>query len=400
MTVAVVAGSDAGHAFPALGLAARLSAAGMRPIVYTGERWAPAASARGLQVRALPSLAARVDDDDDDAGAKLSVRAARMAVELAPELALAGVDLVVSDVITVAGGWAAELVGVPWIELSPHPLYQQSRALPPIGAGMAAGTGVRGRLRDALLRAGARPAEARGRRQRRRARRAIELAGPSEPAARLVATLPALEVARPDWPADTHLVGPLLFEPTDEIFARPDGDGPLVVVAPSTAATGAGDLGEAALIALARVQARRPVRVVYSALTAPPTTTAPTGLVAATARQDELLPDADLVICGGGHGMLAKTLLAGVPVVTVPGGGDQWELANRVQRMGCGVLVRPATAEALETAIESVLDDAERADRARAAAASAAQVVDPVAVIARTHARCVGARGEAGVACG
>ncbi|MGB6246472.1 glycosyltransferase, partial [Gordonia sp. (in: high G+C Gram-positive bacteria)] len=215
-----------------------------------------------------------------------------------------------------------------------------------------------------------------------------------------VATLPALEVARPDWPADTHLVGPLLFEPTDEIFARPDGDGPLVVVAPSTAATGAGDLGEAALIALARVQARRPVRVVYSALTAPPTRTAPTGLVAATARQDELLPDADLVICGGGHGMLAKTLLAGVPVVTVPGGGDQWELANRVQRMGCGVLVRPATAEALETAIESVLDDAERADRARAAAASAAQVVDPVAVIARTHARCVGARGEAGVACG
>lgn len=39
-------------------------------------------------------------------------------------------------------------------------------------------------------------------------------------------------------------------------------------------------------------------------------------------RQDELLARADLVICGG-HGMLSKTLLAGVPMVVVPGGGDQ-----------------------------------------------------------------------------
>jgi UDP:flavonoid glycosyltransferase YjiC (YdhE family) len=28
--------------------------------------------------------------------------------------------------------------------------------------------------------------------------------------------------------------------------------------------------------------------------------------------------------------MLSKTLMAGVPMVVVPGGGDQWELANRL----------------------------------------------------------------------
>ena len=38
-------------------------------------------------------------------------------------------------------------------------------------------------------------------------------------------------------------------------------------------------------------------------------------------RQDELLADADLLICGGGHGTVAKSLLAGVPMVVVPGGG-------------------------------------------------------------------------------
>ena len=45
--------------------------------------------------------------------------------------------------------------------------------------------------------------------------------------------------------------------------------------------------------------------------------------------------------------MVAKTLLAGVPLVVVPGGGDQWEIANRVARQGSGRLVRPLTGEAL-----------------------------------------------------
>ena len=34
------------------------------------------------------------------------------------------------------------------------------------------------------------------------------------------------------------------------------------------------------------------------------------------------------MICGGGHGIVSKTLLAGVPLVVVPGGGDQWEIGE------------------------------------------------------------------------
>lgn len=123
-----------------------------------------------------------------------------MALELAPELALAEVDLVVSDVITLAGGWAAELIGIPWIELSPHPLYDQSCGLPPIGAGMDVGVGIRGRLRDAALRAMARPSLSTGIRQRRAARADIHLSRDAAPLARFVATLPGLEMPRPDWP--------------------------------------------------------------------------------------------------------------------------------------------------------------------------------------------------------
>lgn len=386
MTIAIVAGSDAGHAFPAFALATALAQSGDKPIVYTGTQWAQMNGRNGLDVRPLPGLAARPGEDDDDAGAKLSVRAARMALELAPELAMANIDLVFSDVITLAGGWAAELVGLPWIEVSPHPLYDQSRDHPPIGAGMAPGVGIAGKVRDVLLRASARPSTAKGHKQRAAARTSIGLAEPTHPIARLIATLPGLENARSDWPADAHVVGPLLFEPTDDIFDRPAGDGPLIVVAPSTAATGSADLGATALAALAGLQADRPLRVVYSALHPPVGEVLPEGLVAATARQDELLREADLVVCGAGHGMLAKTLMAGVPVVTVPGGGDQWELACRVQRIGCGVLVRPATEPSLREAITAVLDDPSFAARAAAVAATATGVVDPVTVAHRAYA--------------
>ena len=43
----------------------------------------------------------------------------------------------------------------------------------------------------------------------------------------------------------------------------------------------------------------------------------PPWAVAGLGRQDELLTRASLMICGGGHGIVAKTLLAGVPTVVV-----------------------------------------------------------------------------------
>lgn len=396
--IAIVAGPDAGHAFPALALASRFTAAGDEAIVYTGARWIEPASRVGLIVEELPGLAVVETDDDDDAGAKLSVRASRIATALRPWLDRAGTDAVIADVITVGGGWAAELAGLPWIELSPHPLYQPSRGLPPIGSGLAPGHGLRGRLRDAAMRTATGFSIRQGERQRAQARERIGLAGVGEPVARLIATLPALEVRRPDWPDDAHLIGPLLWEPTDETFARPDGPGPLIMIAPSTAVTGAEDMVGVALRALAPAALGRDVRIVVSGMgiaadridaLCVETGRDRASLVVGLGRQDDLLAGGAVaaVICGGGHGMLAKSLAHGVPVVTVPGGGDQWELANRVARWGAGPCVRPVTEDGLRDAVRTVLDDAAYADRARAVQVSAGGVVDPVAV---TH-RIVGA---------
>ncbi|OBH55508.1 glycosyltransferase [Mycobacterium sp. E2479] len=379
MRVAVVAGPDPGHSFPAIALCRRFAEAGDEPTLFTGAEWLDAARGAGIDGVALDGLAAT--DDDVDAGARIHRRAARMAVLNVPALRDLAPDLVVSDVITAGGGMAAELLGIPWIELNPHPLYLPSKGLPPIGSGLAPGTGIRGRLRDAAMRALTARSVRTGLQQRADSR--VEIGLPARdpgPLRRLIATLPALEVPRPDWPVEAVVVGPLHFEPTDRTLEVPPGSGPVVVVAPSTAVIGTEGLAEVALACLTPGQTLPPgSRLLVSRLDGPELTVPPWATVG-LGRQDELLAHADLVICGGGHGMVAKTLLAGVPLVVVPGGGDQWEIANRVLRQGSARLIRPLTADALVAAVNEVLSSPRYRAAARTAAAGIADVADPVRV--------------------
>ena len=217
MRVAVVAGPDPGHSFPAIALCQRFCEAGDTPTLFTGAEWIEAARGVGVDAIALDGLVAL--DDDLDAGARIHRRAAQMAVLNMPALRDLAPELVVSDVITAGGGMAAELLAIPWIELSPHPLYLPSKGLPPIGSGLAPGTGIGGRLRDSTMRAFTARSWRAGLRERSAAR--VEIGLPARdpgPLRRLIATLPALEVPRPDWPAEAVVVGPLHFEPTDRVL--------------------------------------------------------------------------------------------------------------------------------------------------------------------------------------
>ena len=381
MRVAVVAGPEPGHVFPALALCLRFLATGDHPVLLTGRQWLGAARSAGVDAVELGGLDPDEGDDDSDAGAKIHQRAARMAVINRPVIDEIHPDLVVSDVITVCGGMAAELSGVPWVELCPHPLYLPSKGLPPVGSGLAPGTGVSGRLRDAAMRAFTARSIRAGVNQRAAARQQIGLPGDDPgPVRRLIATLPALEVPRPDWPAEAVVVGPLHFEPTTTVLELPPGQGPLIVVAPSTASSGAADLAELALEHLVPGRTLpNGARVVVSRLAGADVAVPPWAAVG-LGRQDHLLRHAAVVVCGGGHGMLSKTLLAGVPVVVVPGGGDQWELANRVVRQGSARLVRPLTGEALAAAVGEVLASPSFRQAAQRAGEGMLEVADPVAV--------------------
>ena len=154
----------------------------------------------------------------------------------------------------------------------------------------------------------------------------------------------------------------------------------MVVIAPSTASTGTAGLAALALDHLIPGETLPAgSRLVVSRMGGDDVEVPPWAAVG-LGRQDDLLRQADVVVCGGGHGMLSKTLLAGVPMVVVPGGGDQWELANRVVRQGSARLVRPLNADALIAGVTEVLSDPGYRQAARRAGESVAEVHDPVQV--------------------
>ena len=349
-TIAVVAGPDPGHAFPAFALAVALRDADYEVVVCSGARWGDAVRAEGVQFVALPPLAA--DGRDDDIGFRLWGRGREMAPLLAELLAPHRPALVVADAITVPGWFAADLLSVPRVELVATTLQEPSRHLPPPGSGLLPGTTPLGRLRDAALRHAAARAQRAGAAQRVAARRALGLSDDGPPALRMVATLPALELPRPDWPARTHVVGPLVWEPDDGDLPLPQGTGPIVLVADSSAS---GERSRGLLDLAADVLPGCGVRVVGTRMTGD--VVRRPGVSIGPGRHSALLDDVAAVVLPGGHGLLSKSLARGRPLVVVPGPGDQRDNAARVAALGAGVVVRPRDLDAatLVAAVRQIL---------------------------------------------
>ncbi|HVX43112.1 MAG TPA: nucleotide disphospho-sugar-binding domain-containing protein [Mycobacteriales bacterium] len=373
MRIALVAGADAGHAFPAAALAVRLARAGHRPVLVTAPRWLGALATAGIEAQPLPEFPPPAGSDF---GYLIHGRAGEMAPALRTHLGAIGPDLIVADLLAPAAALAAELLDRPWVELVPHPLHLPSRALPPPGSGFAPGRTPLGRARDAILRRAAARSQAEGAAQRARARVSLGLPGPqSEPAARLVATLPGLEPPRPDWPDRTHVVGPLAWDPATTDLVPPEGSGPLVLVVPSTASSGRSGLIEAALEGLTGV---RLVGVQWE----PYAGMLPSSALVGTGRLAPLLEAADVVVAGGGHGLLSRALQAGRPMVLVPGGGDQRDLARRVARAGAGIAVPRLTPGRLARAVRTIVGRPSYAAAARRIAGRG-QPEDPVRICER-----------------
>jgi UDP:flavonoid glycosyltransferase YjiC (YdhE family) len=330
MRVALVAGPDPGHLIPCAGLAVALRAAGHEVVVVTGERWHAALGRSGLPLLPLPLLAPTAADGD--LSHRLHVRPIQMGLQLAPSLR--GVDLVVVDTLTRAGVIAATVLEVPWVELIPHPLPDPSVALPPFGTGWT----PRPR-RDRPLRRRTAASVALGLRQRHAALAAAGLAD-AAPAHRLVSTLPALEPARPDWPASATVVAPLTWESAEVDLAIPPGTDPVMLVVGSTASGGRAVDLLGAVGGWAggwRVVSPR-FGGVASAGVGP-------------GRLAPLLAAADVVVAAGGHGMVAAAMRAGVPMVLSPGAGDQKEVAARAARAGSAVVLRRLRRRAFRRAL-------------------------------------------------
>lgn len=369
--VALVSGPDPGHLFPLLALADALVARGLEVVVVTGEDRRGDVEGGGHPYRRLPL------EWPDGRHADLGYRLWELGGRLAPATAdvLRGLDagVVVVDTLTQSGAMAAELVGLPWVEVIPHHLPDPDMAIPPVGLGRLPGGGPLRRFDDRRLRSLQSVSLAGGAIHRDRVRRGLGLRGDGRPALRLVASLPSLEYPRARWPADTHLVGPLGWEPPWPPLEPPMGTEPLVVVADSSASTVPWQLGGFALEALRHTGVR--VAVVTKADLEP----WPTRCVVGWGPHGPLLDEAAVAITPGGAGVLGKAFTRGVPVVAVPVHGDQVEAAARVVHAGAGRRVRwwQRSHRWLRTAVLTVLADDRHRLAAQHLAAEAAQLGPP-----------------------
>jgi MGT family glycosyltransferase len=336
----VAAFGDAGHAFPAIALARALRGRGHEVLVETWERWRDAVESAGLGFTAAEEYRTFPPPEPDSAGWRT---AAHAALALEPLMDDFQPDVVVSDILTLAPALAAEREGRRWATLIPHVYPVHEPGLPFFAFGLQPPRTPIGRAvwRRALpvLESGLR----RGRREMNETRAAIGLpplerfhGGISRELA-LVATFPQLEYPR-RWPSAVHITGPMQFELPYPDIELPDGNEPLVLVAPSTAQDPELRLVRVALQALAD----EPVRVVATTnrLGETPQLPAPANAVIVDwLSYSQVLPPASLVICHGGHGTVARALAAGVPVLCSPHVGDMAENAARVAWAGAGLML-------------------------------------------------------------
>jgi MGT family glycosyltransferase len=154
-------------------------------------------------------------------------------------------------------------------------------------------------------------------------------------------------------------VGAVLDDPAwaSTPWTPPVGEQPLVLVALSTTFQD----HVACLQRIVDGLAELPVRGLVTtgpaldptALTAPPNVT-----VVAAAPHSEVLARAALVVTHGGHGTVARSLAAGVPMVILHHGRDQADNAARVTARGAGIAVRRSARPAsIAAAVRRVLAD-------------------------------------------
>jgi MGT family glycosyltransferase len=289
-------------------------------------------------------------------------------------------DALLVDSIAYGAMARAAASGLPWAMLIPSVLPVPEPGIPPYGLGLKPRSGPIGRLRDALLwRVVTRmftKAMMPGFNELRAAAGLEPQASPlevyGEADAVITLTSAPLEYPRSRLPSHYHLVG---SQPWDVPAARPaylDEPGPpWVLVTCSTEYQGDQDLARVAVEALRD----EPVRVLVTLADAYDETTLPPADNVRVERfvpHGQVLPEASAVVCHGGMGIVTKCVGAGVPMVVVPFGRDQPEIARRVTEAGAGVSLKAGrlTPERLRDAVR-------RAQRMTASAQAARDLMDP-----------------------
>ncbi|WP_331765834.1 glycosyltransferase [Embleya sp. NBC_00896] len=383
--------SERGHDVRVLGDASlrdEIAAAGLEPVAWTtapqGDPADPAKDViRDFEARTPLGAVARLRDRI------VCGPAADYARDTLAELHTRPADVLVTEHMLLGAVTAGEAAGIPVASLATTIYPFPSPGAPPPGLGFAPAKGAPGRLRDRLVTRLAGKPWAKGLPALNAARVANGLkplgsvVEAFERTDRVLVLSPrALDHAGRQFPDHIRHVGPRLDDPAwAGDLTLPDGDGPLVLVGLSSSFMKQRDLLERIADALGTL----PVRGLLTTGPAvdPATVRAPANVrVVASAPHRLALRHTAVTITHAGHGTTVKSLAAGVPMVCVPLGRDQIEVAAHVRLAGAGVTVsKGSSARTIARAVERVLNDPSyRSAAQRMASAITAEAVTDRAV--------------------
>ena len=350
---------DPGHAFPMIALGRALRAGGHDVTLQTAHQWEEVVRGEGLSFAPAPEYPVF---PTLEAPLKPYQAVLRATEETQPLITECDPEIVVHDILTLAPALAAERAGVKVATLVPHVDPRTAPGAPPYSVGALPPRTAVGRKLWGTLRPATNRGLESGRAELNETRRRLGLpprdhlhTGLSRQLT-IVASFPGLEYPRPSEPA-TEIIGPLIWEPPTESVALPAGDGPLVLVAPSTAQDPDHQQLRASLIGLGELDGVRVLATWNRRPLAEPIELPANVTLVEWISYAQTMSHCDVVINHGGHGTLARVLASGAVSVIVPAGGDQAENAARVTWAGAGVRVAPrlASPRAIRGATERAL---------------------------------------------
>jgi MGT family glycosyltransferase len=396
-----------GNLYPLVPIVLELAARRHRPTVYTLA--AELAHLAQVGIRALPIDPTVEGNEVEDwrerspiGGVRSTLRTlAERAVSEGPDLARAidcsDPDVLLIDINCWGAATVAEASGRPWAVYSPYLPPLPSRDAPPYGPGLTPLRGPLGAMRDLLVRSIVDRALGRAAEKELNALRARHgLPGVDgfltllERAPLVLAlTAEGFEYPRSDWPTNVRLVGPLDWAPPEQAPSWLEQmSEPLVLV---TCSTERQDDERLVRVALQALPAAGFSVLATTAAHDPAAFHAPAGSrVVRFIAHEAILERAACVVCHGGLGITQKALAAGVPVVVVPFGRDQFETARRVELAEAGIrltrhrLSAARLAQAVRVAIARRAG-AQRVSRAFAAAGGQSAAADAIEAIARSR---------------
>jgi UDP:flavonoid glycosyltransferase YjiC (YdhE family) len=326
----IVSWDGGGNVPPAINLGARLVAQGHQVRLIGWATMAERAAAAGVEFTAYPSVppwpAELMFEDAWEDGVIPLLHGSATRDDILIEAKDFAPDVVVVDCMMRAGYEAARQLGLPYAVLG-HLLYSRF--------GFAGDDEVN----------------------------VAERAADLDDAGAVLALVPPGFDGPLTLPANTAYVGPInnpnpvgQLDPRDCALLAEPGD-PWVLLSLSTTLQGQAALLPRLLSAVADL----PVRVLLTLGRVLPTSAveAPANVtVRAYVSHDVVLPHMSAVVCHGGLSTITAALTAGVSMVCIPQGRDQFDNADRVVASGVGRRVAPdAPAAEIAAALAGVLND-------------------------------------------